>query len=326
MSIKQRDGIWHIDITTPSGARIRRSTRTKNEKLALELHDKVKHEAWKYDQLEEIPRKLWDEAALRWLQEMKHKKSLNMDKFRLRKLLGLRGRYIDELTKDSINAVINNIEGISDSTKNRYLALIRAILRKCEREWDWLKKAPTLKQYQEPKRRIRWITKDEARKLINSLPDLYADLAQFSLMTGLRQQNVLQLSWHQVNLDLKVAWVDPEDSKSGRAIGVPLNDSALSVLNKHKGRHDKYVFISERFNQPLKRISQKVWDAALDKSEINNLRWHDLRHTWASWLIQSGVDIYTLQELGGWESIEMVKKYAHLSPTHLLSHASKIDL
>ena len=100
----------------------------------------------------------------------------------------------------------------------------------------------------------------------------------------------------------------------------------MSVLNKHKGRHDKYVFISERFNQPLKRISQKVWDAALDKSEIDNLRWHDLRHTWASWLIQSGVDIYTLQELGGWESIEMVKKYAHLSPTHLLSHASKIDL
>ena len=112
MSIKQRDGIWHIDITTPSGARIRRSTRTKNEKLALELHDKVKHETWKYDQLEEIPRKLWDEAALRWLQEMKHKKSLNMDKFRLRKLIDLRGRYIDELTKDSINAVINNIEGI----------------------------------------------------------------------------------------------------------------------------------------------------------------------------------------------------------------------
>ncbi|WP_452434024.1 tyrosine-type recombinase/integrase [Paralysiella testudinis] len=88
------------------------------------------------------------------------------------------------------------------------------------------------------------------------------------------------------------------------------------------------MFISDRFNQPLKlkRISQKVWEAALKKSDIEDFRWHDLRHTWASWLVQNGVDIYILQELGGWESIEMVKKYGHLAPTHLLSHVSKIDL
>lgn len=59
--------------------------------------------------------------------------------------------------------------------------------------------------------------------------------------------------------------------------------------------------------------------------KISDFRFHDLRHTWASWLVQSGVPISALQEMGGWESIEMVKRYAHLSPNHLNEHARQID-
>lgn len=58
---------------------------------------------------------------------------------------------------------------------------------------------------------------------------------------------------------------------------------------------------------------------------IEDFRFHDLRHTWASWLIQSGVPLSVLQEMGGWESIEMVRRYAHLAPNHLTEHARKID-
>ncbi|AHW87592.1 phage integrase [Klebsiella michiganensis HKOPL1] len=63
----------------------------------------------------------------------------------------------------------------------------------------------------------------------------------------------------------------------------------------------------------------------LKKAGIEDFRFHDLRHTWASWLVQAGVPLSALQEMGGWESIEMVKKYAHLSPTHLLIYAQKLD-
>ncbi|MCV5791837.1 tyrosine-type recombinase/integrase, partial [Escherichia coli] len=65
--------------------------------------------------------------------------------------------------------------------------------------------------------------------------------------------------------------------------------------------------------------------AGLKKAGIEDFRFHDLRHTWASWLIQSGVPLSVLQEMGGWESIEMVRRYAHLAPNHLTEHARKID-
>jgi integrase len=61
------------------------------------------------------------------------------------------------------------------------------------------------------------------------------------------------------------------------------------------------------------------------KAGIEDFRFHDLRHTWASWLIQSGVPLSVLQEMGGWESFEMVRRYAHLAPNHLSEHARKID-
>ena len=70
---------------------------------------------------------------------------------------------------------------------------------------------------------------------------------------------------------------------------------------------------------------QRAWNAACRRAGIDDFRFHDLRHTWASWLIQSGVPLSVLQEMGGWESIEMVRRYAHLAPNHLTEHAKQID-
>ena len=66
-------------------------------------------------------------------------------------------------------------------------------------------------------------------------------------------------------------------------------------------------------------------EAALRRAGIDDFRFHDLRHTWASWLVQAGVPLSVLQEMGGWESIEMVRRYAHLAPNHLTEHARQID-
>lgn len=67
------------------------------------------------------------------------------------------------------------------------------------------------------------------------------------------------------------------------------------------------------------------WRLALARAGIEDFRFHDLRHTWASWLVQAGVPLFVLQEMGGWESLEMVKRYAHLSPTHLAEYACRLD-
>lgn len=68
----------------------------------------------------------------------------------------------------------------------------------------------------------------------------------------------------------------------------------------------------------------RAWNTACRRAGIEDFRFHDLRHTWASWLIQSGVPLSVLQEMGGWESIEMVRRYAHLAHYHLTEHARQI--
>ncbi len=212
----------------------------------------------------------------------------------------------------------------SKSTKNRYLALIRAILNKAANEWMWLHKAPKLPLFKENKRRIRWITKEEADRLIAALPEYMANMVIFSLATGLRQRNVLEFKWEQIDLSRKVAWIYADEAKAGRAIGVALNQTAMDVLQKQKGKHSKFVFTNSR-NHPVKSISSRIWRNALTDASIQDFRWHDLRHTWASWLVQRGVPLAALQEMGGWESISMVQRYAHLSPEHLHCHAALLD-
>jgi integrase len=86
------------------------------------------------------------------------------------------------------------------------------------------------------------VTPDEARRLLTELPEHLREMAQFALMTGLRQRNVSYLQWSQVDMSRRVAWIHPDEAKAGRAIGVPLNEEALDVLRRRLGRHGDNVF------------------------------------------------------------------------------------
>lgn len=154
---------------------------------------------------------------------------------------------------------------------------------------------------------------------------------------GLRRSNTISLEWGKIDMQRKVAWIHPEDSKLGQAIGVALNDTACGVLRAQIGNHHKWVFVhTEQKVKPdgtkipavrkMRVGSNTAWRAALKRAGIENFRFHDLRHTWASWLIQSGVPLSVLQEMGGWESVEMVRRYALLAPNHLTQHAKQIDV
>ncbi|MBP6116368.1 MAG: site-specific integrase [Neisseriaceae bacterium] len=344
MSIYLRNGIWHIYIVTSSGKRIRRSAKTSSEVAAQELHDKLKHDLWRIERLGDKPKYTWDEACIRFIQEKAHKKSLDDDKQKMRLLVQFRGMLLIDITRDFIMNTISRLS-CGNSTKNRYLTLIRTILNLCAGAWEWIDKAPKLTLYKEPKRRIRWLTKTEACRLISVLHRVYADLAEFSFMTGLRQSNALSLEWSQVDLDRGVAWIHADQTKSGMPIGVPLNQIAIDVLRRrmaiaraHKmllesmPKHQqqsrdftRFVFVSDLTKRPLTSIGSNIWQKALAEAGIENFRWHDIRHTWASWLVQSGVGLLELKEMGGWESIEMVQKYAHLAPQHLHKNAVLLE-
>lgn len=120
-----------------------------------------------------------------------------------------------------------------------------------------------------------------------------------------------------------VAWIHGDQAKSGKPIHVTLNATALDVLTKQIGKHSRWIFTFR--GKPITQVTTKAWYKALDRAGIENFRWHDLRHTWASWLTQKGVPLNVIQEMGAWESSEMVRRYAHLAPEQFAQHAKVVD-
>jgi integrase len=119
-----------------------------------------------------------------------------------------------------------------------------------------------------------------------------------------------------------VAWIHPDQAKARRAIPVPLNRDAALLLRQRLGKHPMYVF--GYHGKRITQVSTKAWYAALKNAGIEDFRWHDLRHTWASWHVQAGTPLFALQEMGGWSSAEMVRRYAHLAADHLSPYAEKL--
>lgn len=325
MGIRKRGAVWWVDFTTPSGERVRRSAETGSKAEATELHDKLKAEAWRRAKLAEAPRRTWNDAVVRWCREQSHKATAEEDKAKLRWLdAHLSGKDLDIIDRDMIERITQAklADHCSNATVNRMLALVRSILRKSAREWEWLDRTPAVRMLKEPTRRVRYLTYAEADRLLAELPPNLRDMAGFSLASGLRAANVTGLQWSAVDLERRLAWIHPDQAKARKAIPVPLNGEAVAILQKQIGKHREVVFTFK--GKPIEQVSTAAWYKALKRAGIENFRWHDLRHTWASWHIQSGTPLNVLQELGGWASYSMVQRYAHLSADHLAPWADRL--
>ena len=327
MSLYKRGNIWWVRFTTPRGQQVCRSAKTANRQLAQEYHDRLKADCWRASQLGEKPRRKWEEAVERWLTEKQGEKvTLQDDIIRLRRAhTHLYGRYLDEIDRDVLDALTESrlSDGVSNATVNRMLEVIRAILRRAEREWGWLERAPHVRMLAQAKHRVRWLSKQEADRLLSELPSHLKAMARFTLATGLRAGNVVKLEWSQVDLERRCAWIHADQAKAGKAIPVPLNAEAVQVLRQQIGKHLSRVFTYK--GNPVTWINNHAWRKALVRAGIEDFRWHDLRHTWASWHVQQGTPLHVLQELGGWSSYEMVRRYAHLSVGHLAKYADNLQ-
>jgi site-specific recombinase XerD len=125
----------------------------------------------------------WDDAAGKWLDETSH----HDDVLKLRWLRQyLEGKLLTEVTRDVVAAIgARKRAAASAATANRHLALIRAILRRARDEWEWIEKAPKIKLYREAKRRVRWITPEQAKALLAELPEHQREMVLFALVTVL---------------------------------------------------------------------------------------------------------------------------------------------
>lgn len=267
----------------------------------------------------------WKEAVIRWLKETSDKATHGEDKSKLTWMDEFLGELmLDEIDLDAINIIrFAKLKEASKATTNRYLALIRSILIRSRDEWRWIDRAPKIRLYKEANDRERSLTVEQAKLLLSELPEHQYEIVLFALVTGLRQSNVLKLEWAQVNLKLKHAWVKGNESKNRKPISIPLNDIAIAVLQRQVGKHRTRVFTYE--GEPFESANTRAWRLALKRAGIENFRWHDLRHTWATWLRQAGIPTHELQRLGGWKTAAMVERYAHVAPENLANAASRLN-
>ena len=324
MALYKRNQVWWVSFSH-NGQRVQRSTGTTNKVAAQEYYDKYKAELWSVAKLDNKLIYSWRDAVIRWLNESEHKRSIETDKMHLRWLdPHLRDFQLHEITRDVAEDVANKkeAEGVSPTTVNRMLEIVRALLRKAHNEWEWIDKIPVIRMRHVEKQRIRWLTLEEANLLLNELPSHLKDMAAFTLATGLRASNVTELQWPDVDMKKRHAWIHPDQAKTKKAIAVPLNENAMAVLKARHRMHARFVFTYK--NNSIEQCNTKAWRKALDRAGIADFRWHDLRHTWASWHVQNGTSLQELQMLGGWSSFEMVLRYAHLSSDHLRDAADRI--
>lgn len=316
---------WWIDVVLPNGERIRQSAKTEDRKAAEALVAKLKLDAFRATHFGIKPKRTWQEAVVRYLTIKSNLRSIEDVRRICRKLDPYFGSLVlDEITGDRIWQVVQGelSKGNKPATVNRYLALIRCLMRMARDEWQWIDTFPKIRLLHGEVERDRWLTREEADRLIAACSPHLAAIVRFALATGCRAREITGLEWHRVDLERGTAWLDR--TKNGTPRGVPLNVDAVAVLHEQVGKHRRYCFTYE--GKPIRwELTNTAWHNALRRAGITDFRFHDLRHTWASWHRQAGTSCDELKDLGGWKSRVMVDRYAKYATEHLAVAAARIE-
>lgn len=215
---------------------------------------------------------------------------------------------------------------LAPATADLHAALLKRMLSLCV-EWDILEKNPAakMKLFHADNRVEHYLDEAQLARLLNVLRTSscreVCQIALFALATGCRQGEALQAQWSQIDKDQRVWRIPAGNTKSGKGRSVPLNAIAFEVLDEltTEGKY-KHLFINPATEQPFVHI-RHTWIRLRKKAGLSHLRFHDLRHSTASMLIQSGASLYLVQQILGHASPVMTQRYSHVA-MHTLHDAS----
>ena len=237
----------------------------------------------------------------------------------------LKNSLIEDVTTDRVLSCLLKKSDVGIATKNRYISEIKAFLNFCHQELGWIEKVPFLRTAKEPKRSFMKLDKREIKSLIDAAPRFMKPIILFALLTGLRQGNILGLRWAHVNFKNETISIEASEHKSKDHVVTPLSADALALLKELQiASVSSYVFVNSAGNA-MKELSHGTWKRIIRKANLDGLRFHDLRHNWATNHVEAGTDLLALKELGGWKTLDMVQRYAHPSPNYLLAQANNIN-
>ena len=215
-------------------------------------------------------------------------------------------------------------EKYSNAYVNRYLACIKTIFNIGIKN-ELIKTTPmkAVKMMKEDNHKIRYLTADEEARLFKELPEHLKPIVICALQTGLRKSNILQLRWELVDLEFRFIEVLAQQNKGHKIIKIPISDKLLETLESLP-RNSEYVFANPDTGKPYRDISEGFKNAC-ERANIENFRFHDLRHTVATRLVEKGIDLRVVQEIMAHSTIVTTQRYMHPTPKRKLEAISVLN-
>ena len=307
MGLVKRGDTWWMSFMF-EGRQVRRSTGTGDRRLAEAILGKIKYQIVEGRFLEkpkeenrtffELMDRFSTEHAVKRLSYPR----LLIHVRHLRLFFG--DSPLDQVTPKRIVAYKNKRygDGVKPATINRELATLKKAFNLARREWEWCSDNPVTRVSMEKENnaRDRWLTRYEEARLLSTASEWLQDIVVFAVNTGLRTGEILALTWGAVDFSRRTLAV--LRSKNGERRTIPLNRTVLELLGKRmKARpfSTELVFWSETGTQLDGPNLRRAFRLIVKKSGLDDFHFHDLQHTFATRMVQAGVDLYKVQRLLG---------------------------
>jgi integrase len=311
MPVRKHGNRWQVRVAVGGGRRLERTLptgATRADALALEA-------ALRRRQIDaatgQRPRYTIADALDRWQPEAARLRSWPRDlKYRFDIVRQLAGTQPLTALADLAGTIrtAGLAEDYSAAHINRHLAIVRR-LGKLAAAWGWLDHAPAIALLSGEQQRHTYLTVAQVRKLCRYTDALTADVILFAALTGLRRSEILRLQPGDVRNG--ALWLDAR-TKSGKPRAVPMPPEAARIAAKRLPFQIGAALLRKRF------------DAARAAAKLPAVHFHDLRHTYASWLVQAGQPLTSVRDLLGHSSSAVTDRYSHLAQTHLRAAVAKL--
>lgn len=309
----KRGSYWYIDYTF-QGKRIRKEV-SRSEKVAdLVMKDiEVKIAKEEYLGIKPKEKILLKDFIQKYLEYSKANKTFHYyqeEKNTLENRLVpfFNGKCLDEITVQDVEKYKSDrIKEVKPATINRDLACLKHLYNKAI-DWNLTEFNPVKKVrfFKEPPGRVRYLSSEEINRLLTNCPEQLKPVVIVALNTGLRRSEIFNLKWENIDFRNRILMV--EMSKNNEKRAVPINQIVYELLHKYS-RAGEYIFNVSN--------SRRLFEKAVEDAKIKDFKFHDLRHTFASYLAMSGCNLKTIQELMGHKDIRMTIRYSHLSKEYL---------
>jgi integrase len=322
MGLYRRGRIFWYSIKM-NGKRVQESLKTDSRRLAEKLYAKALTDMIEGRYFEKVKAQkiLFSEMAEKYLSKYEKLR----DRTSLKRLIPVFGHLrLAEITTELISDYHGDrLKVVKPATVYQELSLMRRMFNVARKEWKWIKDNPVSDlsfSVGNKNARERWLSHEEERRLLecSGNPVWLRPLVIFALHTGMRRGEILSLKWTDVDFSRRIMRV--LKSKNGEKRSIPMSRTVYDLLRGQNVRD-----ISGSVFPVSARCLRQGFEKACSRAGLDNFTFHDLRHTFATRLVQNGVDLYKVKELLGHKTIVMTMRYSHHYPESLRSSVEMLD-